>query len=150
VPVGMPQDTAFDAYFLSRTADVDRCLDCCYRPSKCGPESFEQYVESSKAALSSFLIPFFSLEVAADAAVPMDSPRDAAEEILLALAWRLDSDGGMPGNNRESRVNATLIALLAFLSQGHTPTSGAFRSHVARPAVTDYCGRHRTGAKRDA
>jgi len=38
----------------------------------------------------------------------------------------------MPGKNSESRGSATVIAVLAFLSQGHTPTIGAFRSHVAR------------------
>jgi hypothetical protein len=38
----------------------------------------------------------------------------------------------MPGEDRESRGGAAVIALLAFLSQGHTLTRGAFRSHVAR------------------
>jgi len=59
-------------------------------------------------------------------------PVDTAEDILLTLASRMESDGGMPGNNIESRAGATLIALLAFLSQGHTLTRGAFRSHVVR------------------
>ena len=59
-------------------------------------------------------------------------PAQTAEDILLDLASRMDSDGGMPGENRESRASATVIALLAFLSQGHTPTRGAFRSHVGR------------------
>jgi hypothetical protein len=57
---------------------------------------------------------------------------ETAEDILLELASRIDSDGGMPGKNSESRAGATVIAVLAFLSQGHTPTIGAFRSHVAR------------------
>jgi hypothetical protein len=61
------------------------------------------------------------------------SPRpESADDILLDLASRMDSDGGMPGKNREARAIATVIALLAFLSQGHTPKGGAFRSHVAR------------------
>jgi hypothetical protein len=57
---------------------------------------------------------------------------DASEDILLDLASSTESDGGMPGKNLESRVSATIVALLAFLSQGHTHTRGAFRSHVAR------------------
>ena len=57
---------------------------------------------------------------------------ETAEDILLELASRMDSDGGMPGKNSESRASATVIAVLAFLSQGHTLTRGAFRSHVAR------------------
>jgi hypothetical protein len=51
---------------------------------------------------------------------------------LLDLASRIDSDGGLPGKNIEARASATAIALLAFLSQGHTVVRGAFRSHVAR------------------
>src|SRR5205814_1083861 len=46
---------------------------------------------------------------------------DTAEDILLDLASRIDSDGGMPGKNPESRAIATVIAVLAFLSQGHSP-----------------------------
>jgi hypothetical protein len=38
----------------------------------------------------------------------------------------------MSGNNHESRAIATAVALLAFLSQGHTLSNGAFRSHVAQ------------------
>ena len=59
-------------------------------------------------------------------------PAETAEDILLELASRMESDGGMPGKDRELRVSATVVALLAFLSQGHTHTRGAFRSHVAR------------------
>jgi hypothetical protein len=44
----------------------------------------------------------------------------------------MDSDGGMPGADMESRAIATVVALLAFLSKGHTAQEGAFRSHVAR------------------
>jgi hypothetical protein len=57
---------------------------------------------------------------------------ETAADILLDLASRMDSDGGMPGKNPESRAIATVIALLAFLSQGHTLKVGAFRSHAAR------------------
>jgi hypothetical protein len=57
---------------------------------------------------------------------------ETAEEGLLNLASRMDSDGGMPGKDPESRAIATIVALLALLSQGHTPSSGAFRSHVSR------------------
>jgi len=50
----------------------------------------------------------------------------------MELAARLESDGGMPGSNVEARADATAVAVLAFLSQGHTPSSGAFRSHVSK------------------
>jgi Ca-activated chloride channel family protein len=54
------------------------------------------------------------------------------EDSLLAIASAMDSDGGMPGGNVEARAAASVSALLAFLANGHTPASGAFRSHAAR------------------
>ena len=54
------------------------------------------------------------------------------EDILLDLAAQMEADGGMPGKTADARAGATLTALLAFLSQGHTMSSGAFRSHVTR------------------
>jgi len=57
---------------------------------------------------------------------------ESVEDILLGLASRIEPDGGMPGGDRESRASATVVALLAFLSQGHTRKRGAFRSHVAK------------------
>jgi hypothetical protein len=56
----------------------------------------------------------------------------AAVAILLELATRLESDGGMPGPDLESRVRTSLVTLLAFLSNGSNLDSGPFRNHVAR------------------
>jgi hypothetical protein len=63
---------------------------------------------------------------------PAAPAQQTPDDLLLTLAGRLESDGGLPGNNPDSRASATIVALLAFLSQGHTATNGAFRSHVAR------------------
>jgi Ca-activated chloride channel family protein len=54
------------------------------------------------------------------------------EDVLLDLASQMESDGGMPGKNPDDRAASSAVALLAFLSQGHSPSSGAFRSHVTR------------------
>jgi len=51
---------------------------------------------------------------------------------LMDLAAQLEPDGGMPGKSASARAGRTVVALLAFLAEGHTSTSGAFRSHVAR------------------
>jgi hypothetical protein len=133
VRVGMPQDTAFGAYFLSRTiggATPSRFLGVA---SNRRPESIEFAMALPEAAPLSHLrsLSFGGIEPK-DASADTARLGDAAEDILLALASRMDSDGGMPGKNHESRASATVIALLAFLSQGHTLTRGAFRSHVAR------------------
>jgi hypothetical protein len=44
----------------------------------------------------------------------------------------MEADGGMPGATTDGRVGATIAALFAFLSQGHTAHIGPFRSHVAK------------------
>ena len=54
------------------------------------------------------------------------------EDRLLELAGQLEPDGGMPGASDFERAVRTLVAVLAFLSEGHTASSGAFRIHVQR------------------
>jgi hypothetical protein len=54
------------------------------------------------------------------------------EDMLLDLAQQLEPDGGMPGKNDFDRVVRSLVAVLAFLIEGHTSTAGAFRTHVQR------------------
>jgi hypothetical protein len=56
----------------------------------------------------------------------------SSDDALLELAATLDSDGGMPGSSLEVRASASVVALMAFVANGHTPSAGAFRSHVAR------------------
>jgi len=50
----------------------------------------------------------------------------------MDLAAQLEPDGGMPGKSISARAGRTVAAVLAFLAEGHTPTSGAFRSHMVR------------------
>ncbi len=139
VPVGMPQDTAFGAYFnLHDTGSFNlpmaRFAAQQASPTAASPIDFGSPFRDVKGAPSSGgFKDFFARFTRPVNSVPGPA-RDTqtGEEILLELASRLDSDGGMPGKNSESRASATVVTLLAFLSQGHTPTSGAFRTHVAR------------------
>ncbi len=66
------------------------------------------------------------------AAAPKQARPQSPEDLLLALAAELEGDGGMAGDNADERARLTTFALCAFLEQGHTPRSGAFRSHVER------------------
>ena len=66
------------------------------------------------------------------AAAPKQARPQSPEDLLLALAAALEGDGGMAGDNADERARLTTFALCAFLEQGHTPRSGAFRSHVER------------------
>ena len=58
--------------------------------------------------------------------------RVTPEDLLLDLARQLEPDGGMPGKNDSERVESSLVAVVAFLIEGHTATAGAFRTHVQR------------------
>ena len=62
------------------------------------------------------------------------SPPDGRDR-LIEVALQMEPDGGMPGDTPEQRVVASVLALLAFLAEGHTPTEGAFREHVRRLAA---------------
>lgn len=145
VPVGMPQDTAFGTYFPARmlqarlfgapkavlgaslSLDASMSFDSDLARSEGAPDQLrDRFLK--RLGIGRRNEPKLRSEASVDFA---RSPR-TPEDILLELASRLDSDGGMPGKGRESRAIATAVALLAFLSQGHTATQGAFRSHVAR------------------
>ena len=56
----------------------------------------------------------------------------SAADRLVELATRLEPDGGMPGKNAAERYGYSAVALLAFVSHGHSGKSGAFRLHVRR------------------
>ncbi|HTT63948.1 MAG TPA: VIT and VWA domain-containing protein [Bryobacteraceae bacterium] len=127
VPVGMPQDTRFGAYF-------PRLLIAAGAPSLQAPAA-SLFMRSSMALDESMRFDegaragFTSLFSSRRKETP-SSP--TAGSILLDLASRLDPDGGLPGPDPASRAAASAVALLAFLSEGHTIARGAFRSHVAR------------------
>jgi hypothetical protein len=140
VPVGMAQNTDFAAYFGSRGSAM---------PAAGGPGiSYSRITESVKLPMDSYISPnsYMAKPVGPPLyrrSMPPAGPRwcrsdgkarqgETNEDILLDLASRIAPDGGMPGKDRESRAIATVIALLAFLSLGHTPRGGTFRSHAAR------------------
>lgn len=118
VPVGMPQDTNFAAYFAMG--------------SPAAPHHFMSLMAMLPRARGHLLNASIAPAPAVDAILDWRGPAEPADNILLDRASRMDSDGGMPGTNREARAIATVVTVLAFVSQGHTPTRGAFRSHVAR------------------
>jgi Ca-activated chloride channel homolog len=122
VPVGMAQDTDFTAYLtLHRVLDAPSIACSLSEPMDLLSRSLP--LEDDRAIWRGGQATLFARR---------RKPVETAEDILLDLASRMESDGGMPGQKPEARAIATVLALLAFLSQGHTATSGAFRSHVAR------------------
>lgn len=136
VSVGMAQDTKFKAYFR-RQGGAGRA----YASQTAAPSSVKSAhsvefgflgLGEDRPAFSRSLGKSFGSDRTSKVNMERYIPQPTAEDILLDLASRMDSDGGMPGENPESRAIATIVVLLAFLSQGHTPTGGVFRSHMAR------------------
>jgi len=136
VAVGMPQDTQFEAYFpvlARRRAASPVPMQASMMRAPISPPC----VVSSLSEESVSSSPLFSRRAGAPPAQPLTGtePEQSPEDQLMSLASAMDSDGGMPGKTQEARASATLAALLAFLTYGHTPSTGAFRSHVARMVV---------------
>lgn len=120
VPVGMPQDTPFDAYFVGgmlrgrsrMTTSMPTMLFC---DSLVEPESQYQRSGLFQRAFSK-----------------RKQQTASTEDILVQLAQRIEPDGGLPGKDHDERWVTTAIALFCFLAEGHTATSGAFRAHVRK------------------
>jgi Ca-activated chloride channel homolog len=145
VPVGMAQDVDFQSYFPARTLAAASVMDgmstmTLREPTKMALVELNSFrvmapPDAHGSGFRDLLLRSFPGSDHASQAPSIET----AEEILLDLAVRMESDGGMPGsdggiagNDTEARASASVVALLAFLSQGHSPTSGAFRSHVVR------------------
>jgi hypothetical protein len=125
VPVGMPQDIDFSAYFARKVGPGEMVYSLTKDIFRAGPRAAPSFSRS----------PLFNRSILDEVLEPPECkvrPAETAEDILLDLALRMESDGGMPGDNSESRAIDTIVAVLAFVSHGHAPGGGAFRSHVAR------------------
>jgi hypothetical protein len=130
VPLGIAHDTDFGAYFPKKLNTVMAAF------SRSEPLSGIAYSlvgkEEGKPSFCRAQRPLSAQRDPVGVPAYTGHPAETADDILFDLASQMDSDGGMPGKNRESRAIATIIAVLTFLSHGHSPGGGAFRSHVAR------------------
>jgi Ca-activated chloride channel family protein len=119
VPVGMPQDTRFGAYFTK------------------GPiGAFSLAAFSETAVLSPSIMPTARRPAPSPPLYSRatSAPPDvkAANADLVELAAMLEPDGGMPGDSSAFRGARTIAAIFAFVAEGHTTSAGAFRRHVQR------------------
>jgi Ca-activated chloride channel family protein len=137
VPVGMPQDTRFGAYFhapVTMAAPTGAPMAARYAIMSPGTMPAPPAPTASAGGGLSGLFSKVRMASARRPGLPPPPPPPPhnSDDSLLELASALDSDGGLPGSSLEARAAASAVALLAFLANGHTPSSGAFRSHVAR------------------
>jgi hypothetical protein len=141
VPVGMPEDTAFESYFSS---SIDSPAEASESSCTASPPVFflssspldVSDVSSSQSVWMSAWMSFNRSLNQLVGARPQDriekGEETSDEALLVELAGRIEPDGGMPGKTEEQRWWTTAAVLCYFLSLGHTPQHGAFRRHVER------------------
>ncbi len=127
VPVGLAQDVMLGAYF-----DRHRVLYC-RAPMKLsrGPLTPHAPVWHG-ISLSAMFRKRGSRSVFRCGGEELLSAMDVGDDGLLRLASCLEPDGGLSGKSDEERAQATVLALLRFLAEGHSAKAGAFRAHVKR------------------
>jgi Ca-activated chloride channel family protein len=143
VPVGMPQDTRFGAYFGATSTGtfavpsmpMQVMPSLPYAPPPASPmpvpimsASVATPAQESSGLFTRFVKALHRTQPLPKAALPVESDEDK----LVELAAQLEPDGGMPSGDRSERAARTVAAVFAFVSAGHTLGSGAFRTHLAR------------------
>ena len=123
VPVGMPQDVRFHAYFeaVRPLAFRDTAVEHCAAVLEyCADESFARPFFSGRGARS-FLGAF------RDTAMADDDEAARMTDLCIEVCSMIQSDGGMPGKDLEERVLATFIALGLLIED-----EGLYRHHIER------------------
>jgi hypothetical protein len=146
VPVGMPQNTAFSAYFdrpatgmavHRRTYDslvCDRSFAgmAIFKEVAVPPGIPDMGFEEAIGEQAHALIDRIPLQSRRKPPLATPSVTTSTKVDLVELAAMLEPDGGMPGESLAVRAGRTIAAVLAFAAEGHTLTAGAFRLHVTR------------------
>lgn len=126
IPVGMPEDTAFESYFAPPA--VMNCM-----------APLPQRVSTSRHGAIHFQKSAFGHRdidvLCQEEEIGIDSAPLESGDALIDLAALLEPDGGMPGDDWEERLLASLLALLAFHAEGHTLDRGPFAPHMNRLAA---------------
>jgi Ca-activated chloride channel family protein len=120
VPVGMNEDTAFTALFACGSAVPTP--QAAAAPLRSMRNSFTSLFSARQPGLRDALC---SMSVASE-------PRNTRDDILVAVAGRLEPDGGLPGKTPIARITNSLAVLLFLLAEGNSESSGPLQRHVAK------------------
>ncbi len=120
IPVGLPQDVSFDAYFQASLSPIHGASRVC--AAWAGPPPGAPMVREPSSA------PSFREETDN----MLEESADSSFDRLLDFSMQIQPDGGMPGANAAERLLATCLALLAFLGAESTAERGPFQEHVRR------------------
>lgn len=147
VPVGMPEDTAFGAYFrASQTRRFGGSAGTCGPEYTLGDRSMlAQLFRKSRARLSvasyGDTAMCGTLRAAEETLLCFDAERGAEppafprlydENFLVRRAAGIEPDGGVGGGTDEERLLRSAALLLSFLCSDNTIHRGPFRMHVQR------------------
>lgn len=132
VPVGMPQDVKFGSYFGASAATVNAASQpigpaMMMTAFSSAPSARPPAPPASSSRLSDVFGTMFARSRQADTPAPLSS-----DDLLMDLASQLEPDGGMPGQTASIRAARSIATVFAFAAEGHTATSGPFRSHIGR------------------
>ena len=125
VPVGMPQDVKFGSYFGASAARVAASFTT-MMPAMPPPVPVA-FARPASAGLTNAFRNMFGQHSEPEVIAPISN-----DDLLMDLAAQLEPDGGMPGTTPSIRAARTIAAVFSFIAEGHTLTSGAFRSHVIK------------------
>jgi len=130
VPVGMPQDTDFESYFAASAMPESMDSGLCrfsMSPPRPARRRYSPRAEIDDPAMDAMR------DIASDEGPELQAEITfAGPDRLIGLAALLEPDGGMPGDNPEERLLASLLALLAFHAEGHSRRRGPFARHITR------------------
>lgn len=129
VPVGMPEDTAFEAYFDQRFAGTVSYSRLPY-PGMDSPAA------NMRACAAARMVNAPASPDAAELMASAQTQRRAASatqsmDLALKLAASIQPDGGLPGNDDEERLLRTIVAA-AFMLALEAEAGPMFRLHLAR------------------
>jgi len=140
VPVGMPQEVSFAAYFGS-SAVSGVMASMPLAAMSVASQRVSQRALDKVSGVSRQTVQRERMEhkrqgerIERERIESVRHRQDVAapEDLLLDLARKLEPDGGMPGRDDFERFVRSIVAVLAFMIEGHTATVGAFRTHVQR------------------
>jgi hypothetical protein len=131
--VGMPQDVEMDSYFGTKPCSMPMSAGrsgnvvCSY--SMPDEESIMEVLAPS-ASPSRLFARKLRQQVSKEKAIEAEQDNLAHE--LMTQVMRMESDGGLPGQDEAERVAKSLLLLLLFAENGFTLGQGAFRVHIRK------------------
>jgi Ca-activated chloride channel family protein len=161
VPIGMPQDTQYDAYFAggmprgaiaaSMAMPVASAAPMPPSPAQSDAQKLHRNVARGLVTVSEMaerllnpsakkLTGLANVRARKSGVAESSSAEYQADHLstsdnadrLLEIASHLEPDGGVSGEGPEERALKTISAVLFFLYEGHKPNAGAFRAHAER------------------